>query len=84
MTSDVPAFTTTRTTHPALEDILTLQDHVTANAAKNNASNEAREALLNAITKEVSKIDQTDAQSYRTTHLKDLAQAYALVVHGKD
>jgi hypothetical protein len=61
---------------------LTLHDHVAANSAKTNAQNAARDALLDAITKEVGKVDRIDAPNLRNDHLKVLAQAYALVVHG--
>ncbi|MFM9566139.1 hypothetical protein [Streptomyces turgidiscabies] len=43
---------------------------------------EARDALLDAITIEVGKIDQSDHQVNRVTMLKRLSEAYALVYHG--
>ncbi|MEV8402607.1 hypothetical protein [Streptomyces niveus] len=50
--------------------------------AGTNAGRAARNALLNAITKEVEKIDSSIRTDQRVSHVRQLAEAYALVVHG--
>ncbi|WP_406324442.1 hypothetical protein [Streptomyces niveus] len=48
-----------------------------------NASRAARNALLNAITAQVEKVQKSDsAPNFSVPHLRNLAEAYALVVHG--
>jgi hypothetical protein len=43
-----------------------------------------RDALLDAITDEVQKIDPHDSQHIRITVLKTLAEAYSLIYHGSE
>lgn len=50
-----------------------------------NAGRAARNALLNAITREVERVQKSDSgPNFTVPHLRSLAEAYALVVHGKD
>ncbi|MGW5509919.1 hypothetical protein ACWEV9_19410 [Streptomyces albogriseolus] len=61
-----------------------LQDHVAQNRAQGDTHTEAETALLNAITKAVGDVqDSRDGLPYDIARLKELAEAYALVVHGK-
>ncbi|MDT0476221.1 hypothetical protein RM863_29260 [Streptomyces sp. DSM 41014] len=43
----------------------------------------ARDALLDAIRKEVEQIDPKEQRQHRIVELRQLADAYALVVHGR-
>lgn len=62
-----------------------LHDHVANNRAVGDAQNEAETALLNAITKAVQEVEaKTSSIDHRGPRLKTLAEAYALVVHGKN
>jgi hypothetical protein len=84
MTPHVPAFTPPSTTHSASEDILTLQDHVTAHAEASTAEAAAHGALLNAITENVARVKKEGGGlDFVIPRLKQLSEAYALVVHGK-
>lgn len=62
---------------------MSLQDHVDQNRATSGARTEAETALLNAITKAVEDVEKEGGGlSFTVPRLKDLAEAYALVVHG--
>ncbi|MFC7983835.1 hypothetical protein [Streptomyces sp. NPDC057336] len=62
---------------------MSLQDHVDKNRATGDARTEAETALLNAITKAVEEVEKEDSGlTFVVPRLKDLAEAYALVVHG--
>jgi hypothetical protein len=61
---------------------MSLQDHVKQYASSDSRKN-ARESLLDAITAQVADLLKEDGgTAYTVAHLKDLATAYALVIHG--
>ncbi|MFJ3037746.1 hypothetical protein [Streptomyces tendae] len=63
---------------------MSLQDHVAQNRATGDARTEAETTLLNAITKTVQEVEAANIDfDARGARLKGLAEAYALVVHGK-
>lgn len=64
---------------------MSLQDHVDQNRATSDAHAEAETTLLNAITKAVEEMEKEGGGlTFVVPRLKDLAEAYALVVHGPD
>jgi hypothetical protein len=59
-----------------------LNDHVKQYASGDSRKN-ARESLLDAITAQVAEVLKEDSgTAYTVGQLKDLATAYALVIHG--
>lgn len=61
---------------------MSLHDHVKQYASNDSRKN-AREALLDAITAQVADLVKEDSGvPYTAGHLKTLAEAYALVIHG--
>jgi hypothetical protein len=63
---------------------MSLQGHVNENRNQVGVQTEAKNALLTAITKAVDEVkSSSDGLNYDIARLKDLAEAYALVVHGK-
>ncbi|MFF9271119.1 hypothetical protein [Streptomyces rochei] len=63
---------------------MSLQDHVDKNRTQAGPQTAAKNALLDAITKAVEDIEtEGGGLTFAVPRLKDLAEAYALVVHGK-
>ncbi|MGV9337872.1 hypothetical protein [Streptomyces sp. NPDC003688] len=61
-----------------------LQDPVAQNRASGDARTDAENALLNTITKQVEELQKSQKGiDYIVSGLVQLAEAYALVVHGK-
>ncbi|NEB83951.1 hypothetical protein G3I43_07130 [Streptomyces anulatus] len=68
-------------TPTATRSTMSLEAHVKRNGSQ--VGRDTRTALLAAIGKEVELADETAHQDLRAARLKTLAEAYALVVHGK-
>ncbi|MGC4918668.1 hypothetical protein [Streptomyces albogriseolus] len=61
-----------------------LHEHVAQNRTSESAQTEAEVALLNAITQAVADTkEEGGGPGFEIPRLKDLATAYALVVHGR-
>ena len=61
---------------------MSLQDHVAKYSSSDSRKN-ARDALLDAITKAVGEVEEEGGGlTFTIPRLKTLAEAYALVVHG--
>ncbi|MEV3857758.1 hypothetical protein AB0J38_25960 [Streptomyces sp. NPDC050095] len=63
---------------------MTLQDHVAKTGSLPAAKQEAAVALLNSITEQVKAVQEGGSLDGNISRLKSLAEAYSLVIHGKE